>query len=445
MAVKYVWSGATGTGDGSSWTNAYTTLLAAVAGGLGNYDTIVVAHDHDETTAGAITYNASGNAGRKILCVNRLGSVPPTPADLTTGAVIRTTGNSDINIAIGGLYFRGIRFKPGDNGGAATPGDIRTSVNLRTVTFDRCIIDLSGNTDASSHMGQASGGIIRLKETQFKFGAAGQRINFESSGANLVWTSDTGLAVLASGSVVPTNLIGPPYGGTVDLQGLDLTGMGTNQLIRTGYGRTRFVGCKVAAGAVFGPASMLNLHEFIEVIDCDSGAGGLRNERYSVEGQQYYDTATYLDGGASARGVPFSWRLRTEYWTAMNEFGSSLEGAVYNTVVGSPRTLTWEFLSNNTLTDAELFVEVDYPGDANSPLLHKVSNAGLNGLFDLAGTAHPASTAAWTNPGSLTTKQKMSVTFTPQRVGPIRWRAFYGRPQDGSYSIVHFDPQPTLT
>jgi hypothetical protein len=34
MASYYVWSGATGTGTGASWANAYTTLTLAFSGKL---------------------------------------------------------------------------------------------------------------------------------------------------------------------------------------------------------------------------------------------------------------------------------------------------------------------------------------------------------------------------------------------------------------------------
>ena len=60
MAVIYVDSHATGLGDGSSWTDAYTTLAAALTPAVPGTDVIWVAHGHHETL-GTTSYSNSGS------------------------------------------------------------------------------------------------------------------------------------------------------------------------------------------------------------------------------------------------------------------------------------------------------------------------------------------------------------------------------------------------
>ena len=47
MAIYYVYSGAGGSNNGSSWANAFTTLTTAFATEVAG-DTLYVAHDHAE-------------------------------------------------------------------------------------------------------------------------------------------------------------------------------------------------------------------------------------------------------------------------------------------------------------------------------------------------------------------------------------------------------------
>jgi hypothetical protein len=98
MAVYYVYSGAAGSNNGSSWVNAFTTLTTAFATEVAG-DTLYVAHDHAESTAGSITLTSSGTSSNptKVVCVNRSGSVPPVSADRMATAQA-TTGLSNTTL-----------------------------------------------------------------------------------------------------------------------------------------------------------------------------------------------------------------------------------------------------------------------------------------------------------------------------------------------------------
>ena len=93
MADYYVWSGATGTGDGSTWANAYTTLLGAVAGATGTGPhNIIVDSALNESPAGIANIGAAtAGATINIQSVNRGGRTTGTGHDgLQSGATLST-------------------------------------------------------------------------------------------------------------------------------------------------------------------------------------------------------------------------------------------------------------------------------------------------------------------------------------------------------------------
>ena len=117
MTIYYVYSGAAGSNNGSSWTNAFTSLTTAFATEAAG-DTLYVAHDHSESSGTALTLTSSGtiSSPTKIVCVNRAGSVPPVSADRRATAQVATTGNTNITF-VGIAHYDGIIFIAGEFNG----------------------------------------------------------------------------------------------------------------------------------------------------------------------------------------------------------------------------------------------------------------------------------------------------------------------------------------
>src|SRR5580765_8501680 len=109
MASYYVWSGATGTGSGATWANAYTTLTLAFASKLAG-DVFYVAHDHAESTGATITLTTAGTIANpaKVICVSRSGSVPPVSADRRATAQVATGAGSFHLQFVGSTHYDGI-------------------------------------------------------------------------------------------------------------------------------------------------------------------------------------------------------------------------------------------------------------------------------------------------------------------------------------------------
>ena len=145
MASYYVWSGATGSANGTSWANAYTTLTAAFTGHAAG-DTYYVAHDHAETPAAgtniALASLGTVTAPTKIVCVNRAGSVPPVSADRRATATVTTTTFGGITFT-GFSHYDGIIFNCGTAVNAVTIVLANAAgVSLR---FDNCSLRLVNN------------------------------------------------------------------------------------------------------------------------------------------------------------------------------------------------------------------------------------------------------------------------------------------------------------
>src|SRR4051812_1694563 len=113
MANVYVRSAAAGTGTGADWTNAFTTLAAALTAGAAG-DSFWVSEDHAETGTSAKTMTSPGTVSNPcfVYCVDHSGSVPPVSADLRTTATITTTSTGDMTTA-GSMYVYGTIFSCG--------------------------------------------------------------------------------------------------------------------------------------------------------------------------------------------------------------------------------------------------------------------------------------------------------------------------------------------
>src|SRR5690349_2863588 len=141
MANVYCRSGATGSGTGASWANAYTTLAAAITG-AGASGIIYIASDHSELIAAGTTWAFSGSVStrNKVISCNPAGAQPPTVADMLAGALIGTNGT--FNVTFGGsVYMWGVTVAPG-NGSASTGSLIFGSGGGQTFAFENCKVEL---------------------------------------------------------------------------------------------------------------------------------------------------------------------------------------------------------------------------------------------------------------------------------------------------------------
>lgn len=436
MAVYYVWSGASGSGNGSSWANAALTLTAGfVLEAAG--DTLYVAHDHAESTAASITLTSSGTITNttKIVCVNRAGSVPPVSADRRTTATVTTTGISNITFA-GFAHYDGIIFSAGTGGVAANI--VVIAAGSQNHRFDNCSMRL-GNTGTASITlgGNANGGVyVEFNNTTASFANAGQlfvvygRFKWRNTPSALLGTIPATLFVPITGR-----------GGSIECIGVDFSAAGSGKTLvnSTGpaqSGSVTFIDCKLHA-SVTKTAIMITGGTW-QIDFIRSGSAGVSYNVYSqrLAGALFEELTIIRTGGATDGTTGISWRVDT---TPNCTYSLPFECppiVIWNDTTGSAKTATVECVASAIMTDQEIWVDVEYLGDASSPQGSFVND----GKADLLATAanQTSSSATW---GGSTTKFKLDVTFTAQQKGWIYARVKVGK----ASSTVYIDPLVTLT
>jgi hypothetical protein len=438
VASYYVYSGAGGSNNGTSWANAYTTLSAAFSGKAAG-DVFYVAHDHAEAVAGTTTLTGPGTVANpiKIICASRSGSVPPVSADRRATAQVTTTVNNQI-IINGFAHYDGIIFITGNSTGTASLSLINASGSGHWLRMDNCSLRIGSTGNGQILIGGGGGtanGYVELNSTSMSFSGTGQSVE---CGGRLRWRNSTLI-----GSAMPTNLIWPrsAYGLDVECIGVDLSAAGSGKTIAPASGTSgpaiyRFIDCKLNA-SVTKSATPSN-HGSTEVDYIRSGSSGVNYtvHRHRISGLLIEETTIVRTGGASDGTTPIAWKVVT---TANCTYSMPFECppiAIWNDTTGSAKTATVECIGAAIATDQEVWLDVEYLGDASSPQGSFVND----GNADLLATAanQTSSSETW---GGSTAAFKLAVTFTAQQKGWVYARVKCAK----ASSTFYVDPLVTLS
>jgi hypothetical protein len=427
VASYYVDSNAAGAGTGANWANAFVTLNGAFSGKVAG-DIFYVAHDHAQTQASNLTLTSPGTALSPcyIYCVNKAGSVPPVSADLRTTATITTTGSFDITFA-GTAYYHGIIFNSGTGAtiaGFTLPG--------ATHVFNSCSLRKNGTSGTAAALSFNSAGSVDLINTTIHFGAASDGIGFAGNNRWLATASALGGTVSTSGAIAAGNT------GTTLIEGVDLSGSGSNILVRAFTAGARNVilkDCKLGTGATISTPTAA-MRSNVSLIRCDSADTNYRTEKYEYTGTLTTETTIVRTGGASDGTTPIAWKVIT---TANSERIYPFEAfpiSIWNETTGSSVTVTVECRGAATPNIDEVWMDVEYLGTSGFPQ----GNFATSGHADLlaTGTACTSSSESW---GGSTSSFKLVKAITPQEKGPI---TVYVKIAKVS-STFYIDPMITLT
>jgi hypothetical protein len=440
VAIYYVWSGAAGTNNGSSWANAFTTLTAAFATEVAG-DTLYVAHDHAESTAAAITLTSSGVTANptKVICVNRAGTVPPVSADIRATAQVSTTGASNITFA-GFAHYDGIIFSAGNSTSIAHL--IVTTAANQWLRFDNCSLRLGGSAPTNLiYVGGSAGSLgatyIELNNTTVSFTNVAQTIQF----VTMFRWRNTPSSLLGT---IPDILFSPvaSRGGRVECIGVDFSAAGSGKTIAFALGSTsqavayNFVDCKLNAAVT--KSTVPSGYGTCDVDFVRSGSSGVNYQihRQRISGLLTEETTIVRTGGASDGTTPLAWKIITTVNCTYSMPFECPPIAIWNDTTGSAVTATVECIGAALPTDAEVWLDVEYLGDASSPQGSFV-NDGKADLIAAAGN-QTSSSETW---GGSTAAFKLACTFTAQQKGWIYARVKIGK----ASSTFYIDPLVTLT
>lgn len=441
MTAYYVRSGAAGAGTGADWANAYTTLTAAFSGHAAG-DIYYVSEDHAESTAGLVTLASQGTLANPTLvyCVDHAGTVPPVAADLRTTATVSTTGSNGMRMS-GSTVYRGIIFTVANSTGS---GSMQIpSANSVSLKFVNCSLRIGGSNSGNSidlgFSGSSAACLVELVNTTVSFANIAQKILVSA----LVKWRDTPSALLGS---IPTALFEfvATKGGKIECRGVDLSAAGSGKTIVNNASATatacsaELIDCKTNASVTI--AAVPQTHGSIAVDAIRVGSSGVNYNQYRgrYTGSLVEETTIVLTGGASNGTTPISWKIVT---TANSTFHLPFDSptiAIWNDTTGSSVNAAVQGIwgGGAVPNDDDIWLDVEYLGDASSPQGSAVNDAKSTVLTTAAGQA--AGSGTW---GGSTTKFKLDVSFTPQQVG---WVLLTIKAAKAS-STFYIDPKVTLT
>lgn len=440
MANRYVNSvGGSNTSPYDTWAKGATTLTTAITGSAAG-DDFWVASDHAESTAGAVTLSFPGTSASPNRCmsVNRAGTAPPVAADILAGASVTTTGANGITIN-GTFYAYGLAFNCGT--GATAASLTVANSNNNTQVFEACSFNLvTTATGSRINVGSQSTVHTFLNNCTVSFGNASQQ--FTVTSGRWTWINKPG-SVAITGATIPTTLVGSTSVIVpVMFSGLDLSALGSGKTLFSAFaGPVSIVNCKLGASVTVATAPTQSSGQGVRVIGSSDTTNVERNEIYTYAGTLTTETTIKRTAGASDGTTAFTWKVVTTANAKRTFPFETFEGAVWNTSLVS-KTLTVHVITDNvTLTDAEIWVEVEYLASGSTPVTTLITDANATVL---TGAANQTSDSgeAWTTTGLGTPlKQALAVTFTPAMVGPIRWKVKVAK----ASATVYIDPNVDVT
>lgn len=442
-------AGATTTDNAATWTslgaasgfsawaapharaaNAFAATWAAAG------DTVYVSNNHAATQTTSIVLTSPGTAASPcyLLCVNDT-VMPPAAGSLTTGASETSTGSTSITLGAF-FYAYGIRFNQGTIGGT-----LGAASNNNVFFLDTCTFNVAGSNSGSNlQFPGASAGkdsIAELRNCTFLFGNSGQKITPSYGRLEIINGS------FATSGTVPTALVGFGSAGASQtvIRDSDLSNI-TGSLVNVAsgvFGDVLFANCKLASGVGITTGSFTSLGGTrVRVHNCDDGTNN-RNYRFfeaTYAGTIQQETTVIHTGGASDGTTGISWNIAGSANAKFAFPFVSPEIVKWNDTTGTPVTATVEITSSNTLTNGDVWMTIEYEGDSGSPMGSVASSRKTDILA--ATTNVTTSSATWG--GSTTTQQKLQVTFTPQKKGPVKARIYLAK----ASQTVYADPLLTL-
>lgn len=440
----------------STWANATFTITKATANDAPG-DIIYVSNNHAESGSGPgvlAHFAGTANTPNKVLCVRDTAEPPVQLANTATLTSISSWGQT----VTGCAYIYGLTFIPGNAAGAAglVLGSYNIASSITAQVYESCIfrylstttssyMSIGTNTTSSAH-----GKLVEFINCDIKLGVTGYtsaikiHIPFIWNGGSFEAGSATptaGLFGIADSASHPTNTV---------IKNVNFSNLANSLIFCTsGYyrGDLKLINCKLPAnwsGGLIGSGSTtLGSGTRVSMYNCDNLTTNYRLWIETYAGSIKSETTLVKSGGATDGTTTLSWKLAST--ANANEFVAPLitdDMAIWIENIGVSKTITVDILHDSVtaLTDAEIWLEIDYLGSSASPLGTPLSDKRSTVLT--TPTNQSSSTATWTTTGlSNPNKQKLELTFTPQMKGFVYARVCLAK---ASYT-VYIDPEPIIS
>lgn len=441
MANWYINPGlGSGTNAGTSWANAFNSTTTAwtdaiTASSAGDDFYINSASTLSIAGAQTLTFKGTNASPNRIFSCSTITNNPPVAADLGVGATVTTTGANAISIN-GTAYIFGVIF----NSGTGTTG---TNFNIPLsgscdLTFEQCQLNILTTSQTATLTLLNLNAVCRLILINTTVKITSGTASTISVGSGLFIWKNTASAI-ATGSTAMTSLFNANTRTTIAiLDGVDFAGgagvgSGKNLVAAMPTSSTfQFVNCKLASGVLFATPSVTGATA--DVVISDSSATGYRQERYTYQGTLTTSTSVY--NNATDGTTPISWQVVTTanakrqspfecfqivQWAAAGTYAASLVQCTSATA---------------SLTNADIWVDVEYLGSASSPLASLATTAPATQLT--AGSSLAA--GSWAVGGLGHNYQLAIPSFTTNLAGYVRFTVKVAK----ASLTINVDPSVTI-
>jgi hypothetical protein len=437
MATYYVDSNATGLDDGSSWTDAWTSIASAlsVVGG----DSVLVASDHIENNAASMLSLAI-NTSSTVVSKAKIISTNKTTNASEAGALINltTTGNlSDIAID-GKVYFYGFTFRCNRYLNIAGQ-DAYSSIELDSCTFEFNSFSAAGGRDVVVGRINASTAKVYLNHFHFDMTNGNSGSQIEVKNLNLLSINDLVVTEGLSQSALLLANYSTSAQGTIEIKNSGFAAFNSSFTSSA----TRFIyleNCSVPAAWLTASNYVNSNYGAISVSfeSCQTAQRTGFDRKDTAFGIVKTDTARYRSSGANDGTTDYSFSGETSS-LLLSEADYLQLLPISKYVESGSQTITVYIAGGSSLNDDDFWIEVESPSEEVSPTAQgKFRTTKPSPLA--TPTALTSDTSSWTGSG-VGTKQKIEVAISPTIAGAVTVRCYLAKPS----TTVYVDPKISTT
>jgi len=425
MAIHYVNSGASGANNGTSWTDAWTSLASST--GVAAGDEVRVHDAHSQDPGASVTYNWSNGTEAnpvKIVCVDKDDSDA-----LATGATIAQTVAGRNIVLQGSIYIDGVTFNAADS--------LIIGTNNKSQRYNSCTFGIVVTAATRSVQCGGTSSFVEIYNCTINVDAAANH-GFNIAGRDRVSVVNSTINFNASATSGPS--VSTP-GASLEMRCCNISGA-TNQFVATApYVTIAAYRCKLGSFTNL-MSTTLGFASSVTVGECSSatvtgptiGLIGHGSDRGIVLG----DDGRYRTGGATRDAVPFSWEMDPSANSEVQISPLRAPDIAIKVEGGAARTLTVFVAGGAEMYDDEVWLEIEGPDDSNTTQGYYASTR-----LPWRGSRQPLDTDASTWNGSdVGTVRKIDHTYTPNHDGVVVIRVCYGKTSGGN---IYVDPQIVVT